>query len=95
MYFVRELFEENDRMAWMVEIEISVLVATEQVRNGLPRTRKKRRLEEGRSKVRLRSLKEEIIWFFCELGLVFSEAEMVRSGLKIWYKKEELAKRDG
>lgn len=79
VYFVPELFDENDRIAWMVEIEIAVPLETEQVRNGLPRTRKNLRLEEGMSKVTLRSLKEEITWLFCEPGLVFPVAEMVRS----------------
>lgn len=39
----------------MVEIEIAVPPETEKVRNGLPLTRKNRRLEAGRSKVTLRS----------------------------------------
>lgn len=95
MYLVCELLDENERIAWMVEIEISVLAEAVQVRKGLPRTRKNRRFDEGMSRVRLRSLKEEITWGFCESGAVFSAAETVRSALKIWYKKAELEKRDG
>lgn len=83
MYLVIELFDEKDRIPWMVEIEIAVPPETEQVRNGLPLTRKNRRLEAGRSKVTLRSSYEETTWFLCEFGLVFSEAEMVRSATKI------------
>lgn len=84
MYLVRAVFEENEIMAWMVDIEIGVRPETAQVRNGLPRTRKNLRLEEGRSRVTLRSLKEEITCVFCESGRVFSKAVMVRSALKVW-----------
>lgn len=77
----------------MVEIESSVRLETEQVTKGLPRTRKKRRLEEGKSRVTLRSLNEEILCVSWELE--FCEAEMVRSSMKIWYRKAELKKRDG
>ena len=50
----------------MVEIEIAVPPPpeTEHVRNGLPLTRKNLKFEEGKSKVTLRSLKEEIKWGF-------------------------------
>ena len=57
---VRELLEENERMTWVVVMERDVGVFTDAVRNGLPLTRKNFRLEEGMSKVTLRSLKEEI-----------------------------------
>lgn len=77
----------------MVEIEIGVRFETEQVRNGLPRTRKNRRLEEGYSRVMLRSLNAEITCL--SRGFGFWVFEMVRSALKTWYKKEELEKRDG
>jgi hypothetical protein len=84
VYLVRAAFDENERMAWMVDIEMAVLPETEQVRNGLPRTRKNLMLEEGMSRVTLRSLWEEIKCVFLASGWVFSEAEMVRSALKIW-----------
>jgi hypothetical protein len=83
VYLVRAVFDENERMAWMVDIEMAVSPETEQVRNGLPRTRKNLRFEEGKSRVTLRSLEEEIVCIFWASGWVFSEAEMVRSGLKI------------
>jgi hypothetical protein len=53
---VSELLEENERMAWIVEMVISVLPVIEQVKKGLPLTRKNRKFEEGISKVTLRSL---------------------------------------
>lgn len=68
---VRELLDENDIMAWMVVMESGVGVFTDAVTKGLPLTRKNLRLEEGMSKVTLRSLKEEITCFPCESGLVF------------------------
>ena len=73
-------------------MERAVWAETAQVRKGLPRTRKKRRLEEGRSRVTLRSLKEDTMWRLCESAWVLSEAEMVRSALKIWWVKTELEK---
>lgn len=91
MYLVRDSLEEKDRTAWMVEIEMEVLFETEQVRNGLPRTRKNLRLEEGNSRVMLRSLKEEMTCLSCGFWVL----EMVRSALKTWYKKAELENRDG
>jgi hypothetical protein len=84
VYLVRAVFDENERMAWMVDIEMTVPPETEQVRNGLPWTRKNLRLEEGNSKVTLRSPWEEIMCVFLASGWVFSEAEMLRSSLKIW-----------
>lgn len=60
MYLVDELFTVSDKTAWIVEIVIEVLPETEQVMKGLPLTRKNLRLEEGKSRVTLRSLKEEI-----------------------------------
>ncbi|KAM1429167.1 hypothetical protein ACFX2I_045394 [Malus domestica] len=68
VYLVFEPFDEHERIAWMVEIEREVELETEQVMNGLPRTRKKLRLEEGKSNVTLRSLKEEILWGCGEPG---------------------------
>jgi hypothetical protein len=47
VYLVRAVFDENERMAWMVDIEIAMPPETEQVRNGLPRMRKNLKLEEG------------------------------------------------
>jgi hypothetical protein len=64
VYLVRVVFDENERMVWMVDIEMVVSPETEQVRNGLPRTRKNLRLEEGKSRVTLRSLEEEIVCIF-------------------------------
>lgn len=64
----------------MVEIEIGVLLKASKVINGLPRTRKNRRLPEGVSRMRLRSLKDDIIWGFCETEAGFSET--VQSALK-------------
>lgn len=58
MYFVDEVFPERDKTAWIVEIVIEEL--TEQVMKGLPLTRKNLRLDEGKSRVTPRSLKEEI-----------------------------------
>ena len=60
VYLVLALFEEKERIAWMVDMEIAVPPETEHVRNGLPLTRKNLKLEEGKSKVTLRSLREEI-----------------------------------
>ncbi|KAM1767405.1 hypothetical protein ACFX12_045497 [Malus domestica] len=77
----------------MVEIEREVALETEHVMNGLPRTRKKLRLEEGKSNVTLRSLKEEILWGRGESG--FWVAEMARSAVKIWCVKAEVEERDG
>ncbi|KAF5799869.1 hypothetical protein HanXRQr2_Chr07g0309451 [Helianthus annuus] len=45
------------------------------------------------SKVRLRSLKEDMTWGRVGSGLL--ETDMVRSGLKIWYVKEGLENKDG
>ena len=60
MYFVDELFPENDKTAWIVEIVIEEVPETEQVMKGLPLTRKNLRLEEGKSRVTPRSLKDEM-----------------------------------
>ena len=84
VYLVRAVFDENERMVWMVDIEMAVSPETEQVRNGLPRTRKNLKLEKGKSRVTLRSLWEEIMCVFLASGWVFSKVEMVRSALKIW-----------
>lgn len=79
MCLVKEVLGTTERKAWMEEIEISVAsVRVERVMNGLPRTRKQRR-EGGRSRVTLRSLKEEMMWLDWEEG-----EEMVRSGTKVW-----------
>lgn len=67
----------RERMAWTVEMERGVVLRVVKVRKGLPLTRKKRRLG-GISKVRLRSLKEEMMWLEDE------GAEMVRSAVKVW-----------
>lgn len=93
VYLVRKLLEEHERIAGIVEMERAIGLETSQVTKGLPRTRKKRRLEEGKSNVTLRSLKEDIRWLvgFCEAVA----AEMVRSGMKVWKMKEEVAWRDG
>lgn len=58
MCLVKESSEDKERMPWMVEMERSVVlrVIVLEVKKGLPRTRKNRRLLEGRSKVALRSL---------------------------------------
>lgn len=92
MCLVRASFEENERMAWIVEMESEVCFETEQVRNGLPRTRWNRRLEEGKSRVTLRSSKAEMTWVS---GWGFWVLEMVRSAVKAWYVKEGVENRDG
>lgn len=56
VYLVLEVLASKERMAWIVDMEMGVLAVTEAVKKGLPLTRKKRRFEEGRSRVRLRSL---------------------------------------
>lgn len=62
MCLVKEELGTTERKAWMEEMERSVaVVRVEKVTKGLPRTRKKRR-EGGRSRVTLRSLKEEMMW---------------------------------
>jgi len=58
VYFVDEVLPESDKTAWIVEIVMEEL--TEKVMKGLPLTRKNLRLEEGKSRVTPRSLKEEI-----------------------------------
>lgn len=99
MCLVRESVEENERMGWVVEMERPVVLRliVRKVKKGLPRTRKKRRLLEVRSKVTLRSLKEEILCrvFQIDRWLVLFKEVMVRSGTKTWPTREELDKRDG
>lgn len=99
MCLVRESAEQNETMAWMVEMERRVVlrVMVLKVKKGLPRTRKNRRLLEGRSKVTLRSLKAEILCRVLEIadGLVLFKEVMVRSGTKTWPTIDELDKRDG
>lgn len=56
MNLVRESFEEKKMMSWMVDMERWVSCVTEKVTKGLPLTRKNLRLEDGMSKVTLRSL---------------------------------------
>ena len=80
VYLVRAVFDENERMVWMVDIEIAMLLETEQVKNGLPRMGKNLRMEEGKSRVTLRSLEEEIVCIFSATGWVFFEAEGKRGG---------------
>lgn len=43
----------------------------------------------------LKSLNEEITWDFWGSGFIFSEGEMVRSGVKIWHSEAELDRIDG
>lgn len=73
-----EGLDVRERMAWTVEMERGVLLRVVKVRKGLPLTRKKRRFG-GMSKVRLRSLKEEMTWLEEDEGV-----EMVRSDVKVW-----------
>lgn len=91
--------EENERMGWVVEMEIPVVLRliVRKVKKGLPRTRKNRRLLEVKSKVTLISLKEETLCrvFRIDRGLVLFKEVMVRSGTKTWRTREELDKRDG
>lgn len=77
-------YEENERIAWIVENIREVPFKTEQVTKGLPLTRKNLRFEDGKSTVTLRSLKDEILWLFCESGDSLFGAEIVKSGLKVW-----------
>ena len=84
MYLVRAAFDENERMAWMVDIKTAVPPEMEQVRNGLTRTRKNLMLEEGNSRVTLRSQWEEIKCVLLASRWVLSGAEILRLGLKIW-----------
>lgn len=84
--------ESMERNAWIVEMEIGVGPSrVEKVTKGLPRTRKKRRARE-RSRVTLRSSKEEMMWFW--EGLEAGE-EKVRSALKAWKTKEDVTTREG
>lgn len=82
VYFVQELLGLNSRMAWIVEIQSGTPLITLQVRKGLPLTRKNRRLLDGKSRVTLSSLKEEMTWDALGLGLF--NVEIVRSEMKVW-----------
>jgi len=55
--------EDKESMACTVVIERDVEDVTEAVIKGLPLERKNLRLEEGMSKVRPRSLWDEMTWF--------------------------------
>lgn len=79
---VNEGLDVRERMAWTVEIKSLVVLSVEPVKKGEPRTRKNLRLG-GRSKVTLRSLKDDIMWFE-GWSVLFSPVEMVKSGVKVW-----------
>lgn len=79
--FVSEGLDVRERMAWTVEMERGVVLRVVKVRKGLPLTRKKRRFG-GMSKVRLRSLKEEMTCL--EEEEEDEGVEMVRSDVKVW-----------
>jgi hypothetical protein len=59
-----------------------VCCVTENVKKGLPLTRKNLKFEEGRSKVTLRSLKEDILWVF-----PLKDEAVLIAVLKNWGKK--------
>lgn len=82
VYLVDDLLPEKDETAWVVEIVTEELLETKQVTKGLPLTRKNLRLEEGKSSVTPRSLKEEIKCVFLECGSGPSDPVMVMSAVK-------------